>query len=345
LLPFILNDLGRAYSSSFKFDQAYAVQKEAESIWREEGNLHMLADNLTTAADLLFGRGEFDESKELAAEALEISRRIDNLWGQAYSMMVLAGTMVECGEISDGIAMIEECMRIGSHGNFYAASIFPPIYLGWTYSWLGETSLALEQLDHSIGLMDDFPAFIARAEVLKANIYLMRGKVETAYQIVQDWREQLEIAVPDLFATALIWVIAGNIVLRKGEIDQALAIVKNLEEFVERSGGMWCLSDLYILKARTMYATGNAEEGCSYLLQAEEESRKIGSKRGELQAIAACVEHLSETWGEKEVQEFAPKAEAIIKEIQEQIESDSLKASFLNSASVVKITDWLSTLQ
>lgn len=344
LLPFILNDLGRAYSSTFKFEQSLAAQREAESIWREQGNLHMLADNLTTAADLFFGRGAFERSKELAAEALEISRRIENLWGQAYSMMVLAGTKVECGEISDGIAMIKECMRIGSHGNFYAASIFPPIYLGWTYSWLGETDLALEQLDRSISLMEGYPAFVARAEILKANIHMLTGDLERAHQIYLDCKEQLEIAVPDLFATALVRVVMGEILLRKDEFDQAMNIVEGLEEFVERSGGMWCISDLFVLKGRLMFASGEMQAGQRCLLHAEEESRKIGSKRGELLAIAACVEHLAGTWDRVQAEKFAPKAEAVIEQIRAQIESEPLRESFLTSAAVVKITDWLATL-
>ncbi|MGD2163812.1 MAG: adenylate/guanylate cyclase domain-containing protein, partial [Anaerolineales bacterium] len=76
LLPFILNDIGRAYSSTFRFEESMAAQREAEEIWRSEGNMAMLADNLTTAADLLFGIGEFEGSLRKAEEALEISTRI-----------------------------------------------------------------------------------------------------------------------------------------------------------------------------------------------------------------------------------------------------------------------------
>ncbi|MGD2058963.1 MAG: adenylate/guanylate cyclase domain-containing protein, partial [Anaerolineales bacterium] len=229
LLPFILNDLGRAYSSNFRFDEAIAAQEEAESLWRAEGNLPMLADNLTTAADMMFGKGDFEKSEELANEALEISQRIDNLWGQAYSMMVCSGTKVECGKISEGIEMIQECMRIGSQGNFYAASIFPPIYLAWTYSWLGATDLAFQSVQQSMKYLEGFPAFQARAEIFKAYIHLALGEVDPAYDLVEKWRGQLDVFIPDLFATAIIWVIVGEIVLRKGRLDDAREIIEKLE--------------------------------------------------------------------------------------------------------------------
>jgi tetratricopeptide (TPR) repeat protein len=344
LLPFILNDLGRAYASTFRFDEAIAAHQEAESIWRSEDNLHMLADNLTTSADLHFGIGDFIKSKKLATEAMEISRRIDNLWGQAYSMMVLAGTMVECGEISEGIEMIEECVRLGSQGNFYAASIFPPIYLGWMYSWLGAFDPAMEQLDRSIELMEGFPAFIARAQILRANIYHMRGELDEAYDLVKRWKEHLEVSVPDLFATALTWVLVGGILVSKGEIDAALEIIGKIETFAERSGGLWCLSDVHLLKARVMFAMDRIDEGNQYLLQAEAESRRIGSKRGELFAIAACVEYLADAWSKQEAQSFASKAEAIVGDIRAQIISEPLSESFMTSGSVARINDWLSTL-
>lgn len=345
LLPFILNDLGRAYSSDHQFDDAFSVQQEAQAIWRSQGNLAMLADNLTTTADLLFGKGEFDRSAQLASEALEISARIGNLWGQAYSMMVFGGTKLERGEITEGIEMIEECMRIGSEGNFYAASIFPPIYLAWSYTWLGATDLALEYAQQSADSLDDLPAFKARAEIIKANVHRVRDDIDAAFALVEEWREDLEIVVPDLFATALIWVIVGEILLRKGMIREAMTIVKNLEAFAERSGGMWCMPDVYLLKARALHAQGDEEQGRRYLLMAEEDSRRIGSKRGQLLALAACVEHLSQSWDQTQAREYARRAGLIIEDIQDQIEDETLKQNFLNSNSVILITDWLSHFQ
>jgi tetratricopeptide (TPR) repeat protein len=344
LLPFILNDLGRAYSSTYRFDESIAAQKEAESLWRVEGNMPMLADNLTTAANSLYGIGELEESIQYAEEALEISKRIGNLWGQAYSMMVYAGTKVERGEISEAIAMIQECVRIGSEGNFFAASIFPPIYLTWTYSWLGATDLAMEQASDSYVFLDDFPAFQARAELIKAYVHLRRDEVDTAYELYAKWHKELEVVVPDLFATALTWVIAGEILLRKGMVDDALSLVSKLEGFAEKSGGMWCFSDVCLLKARAMYANGKPEEGRQLLLLAEEDSARIGSKRGQLNSLAACIEHLSSSWDDHKKRDIAQKSKALINFMEAHIESESLLKAFLSSAPVSIIKQWLASI-
>jgi class 3 adenylate cyclase/tetratricopeptide (TPR) repeat protein len=345
LLPFILNDLGRAYSSTYRFDESIKAQKEAESLWRASGNMPMLADNLTTAADLLFGIGEFEKSIQYAEEALEISRRIGNLWGQAYSMMVYAGTKVERGEISEAIAMIQECVRIGSEGNFFAASIFPPIYLTWTYSWLGATDLAMEHADDPSLYLDEFPAFKARAQLIKAYVHLIRGEVDRAYELYVKWHDELEVIVPDLFATALTWVIAGEILVRKGMVDEAMSIAGRLENFAEKGGGMWCFSDVCLLKARVMMGQGKLEEGRRFLLMAEEDSARIGSKRGQLNSLAACIEHLSSSWDDSQKQKIAQKSTALLNFLEEHIESESLHKAFLRSAPASVITDWLSNLE
>lgn len=342
LLPFILNDLGRAYSSTFRFDKAFAAQEEAESLWRAAGNLPMLADNLTTAADMLFGKGDFEKSEDMAAEALEISQRIDNLWGQAYSLMVYAGTKVECGEISKGVEMAQECMRIGSEGNFYAASIFPPIYLAWTYSWLGATDLAFECVQTSMKYLDAFPAFQARAEIFKANIHLELGEIDTAYDLVQKWQEQLEVVVPDLFASAITWVIVGEIVLRKGQVDEARWIIDKLESLTQNSHGMWCRSDLHLLQARLLREEGKDDEARRCLLLAEEESQRIDSKRGQLYALSACVKFLSPEWDDAQAHKYADKARGVIDFFRDHIDDVALERSFLESPTVVEITEWLS---
>ena len=124
-----------------------------------------------------------------------------------------------------------------------------------------------------------------------------------------------------------------------------MSIVNELENFAERSGGMWCLSDVYILKARVLLASGESEQAKQSLLLAEQQSRQIGSRRGQLNALGACVELLSAMWDDGQKQEFAHRADELFEFFETQIENEELKEIFKTSPQAVRISDWLASVR
>jgi hypothetical protein len=129
------------------------------------------------------------------------------------------------------------------------------------------------------------------------------------------------------------------------KIDEAMEIVNDLEDFADRSGGMWCLSDVYILKARVLLASGEREQAKQSLMLAEQQSRQIGSKRGQLNALGACIENLSERWDDGQTQEFARRADELLNYFETQIKDEELKQTFRASPQALRISDWLASVR
>jgi class 3 adenylate cyclase/tetratricopeptide (TPR) repeat protein len=334
LLPYILNDLARAYSSNHQSREAFSAQQESEAIWREQGNIPMLADNLTTAADLLFGLGELERAAEFAEEALQISQEIENLWGQAYSLMVYGGILVELGQISRGIHMLEESERIGREGNFVAASMFVPIYLAWIYASLGAVETALDYAHQSIESMKELPVFQARAHVIMAKILALHGDLPEAMRMINASSELLESVIPDLFASALVWVIVGELRLENDDIEGAMATVTRLEGFAARSRGMWCIPDVLLLKARILFRMGKKQQAIEALHEAKAEADRLGSHRSNLLIRAAMAKHLLPTWDAAQVKQFDHEAKTLVDQIEHEIDKDDLRKSFRQSEPV-----------
>ena len=58
----------------------------------------MLADSFGSEAEARFNAGEFEQSLECSQQALEITEKIENLWGQSYDRMLMAFVYLEVGQ-------------------------------------------------------------------------------------------------------------------------------------------------------------------------------------------------------------------------------------------------------
>ena len=117
-LAYALHDLVRSYAAVGQSSNASAALEESRALWREMGNLPMLADNLTTTASGLYFSGDFDEALTMAKESLSVSQSIGSLWGQAYSLFMIGEIYLEYGEIEQSIQAFEEGLPLAGRANF-----------------------------------------------------------------------------------------------------------------------------------------------------------------------------------------------------------------------------------
>src|SRR4029078_8235280 len=98
-LAFVLNDLCRLYTCRGEFEKAYEVIQEARELWRMLEHQVMLADSFGSEAEARFNAGEFKEALKCSQEALQITERIENLWGQSYDRMLMSFVYLEIGRM------------------------------------------------------------------------------------------------------------------------------------------------------------------------------------------------------------------------------------------------------
>ena len=155
-LAFALHDLSRAYGGVGRVEEARVAQREAGELWRELGNLPMLADNLSTIATSHYMLGEFNKAITFAIEGLEISQSIGNLWGQAFSRLVTGLVYLELGEMDQTIKTLEDCITLGEEARFEGARIIGRSLLASAYGTLGELERGFELAQEALNIAKEF---------------------------------------------------------------------------------------------------------------------------------------------------------------------------------------------
>ena len=89
-MAFTLNDIARSYFSIGDFGNAVQAIEEARALWEELGNLPMLTDNLTSYAEYKLLLGDVQDALDLARQAYEIGKKINNIWGQSFALSLQA---------------------------------------------------------------------------------------------------------------------------------------------------------------------------------------------------------------------------------------------------------------
>ncbi|MGD2049047.1 MAG: adenylate/guanylate cyclase domain-containing protein, partial [Chloroflexota bacterium] len=137
-LAYTLHDLSRPYFAIGRVERSYDVLREAGELFRELGNLPMLADNKATLAGGLGFMGQLKEALKLAEEAWEVSQVTGSLWGQAYSLNTIAGLYFELGRVDEALEAWERSLELAKSANFTVALLSIREFLALAYTFLGD---------------------------------------------------------------------------------------------------------------------------------------------------------------------------------------------------------------
>ena len=84
----------------------------------------MLADSLATASMISLHHGRVSTAASpYPIESFQISKEIDNLWGQSYSRFMVGDAYWERGQPDLALEMMEHCLRVGEEAGFMPAQI------------------------------------------------------------------------------------------------------------------------------------------------------------------------------------------------------------------------------
>ncbi|HSR48879.1 MAG TPA: hypothetical protein VLL77_12930 [Anaerolineales bacterium] len=142
---YILNDIASNYFVIGETSKAARASEEARPIWRELDNLPMLADSLSSLALLRAYTADYDQVFELSAEAISVSDRIGNLWGQSYSRVAPSFAYFGRGELGPAILEMQRCIQLAEHAGFLYPQVALRSVLAIVYALAGDakTSAAL----------------------------------------------------------------------------------------------------------------------------------------------------------------------------------------------------------
>ena len=275
-----LNDLGGfIYLYSAKIDQAKQALSESSKLWRELGNIPMLADSLSSACSANVYAGDFDKAVSFSEEAFQISHSINNLWGQSYSKWMIGEAFREQGEYSRAVDVMEECIRLGKQAGFMASQDYIRMRLGSLYMELGALDQAVQSLKVALPLSRSHNTqdTLQGLGVL-ARLQVLNGELEKAELSISEGKQDPH---REAWATFYLPVLFAEVELakRRGKFPRALALAEDLIARLRSSNIRLLLPEALYLRGKVLLVLNRKAPAYEQYLEAQVCARTIGSRR------------------------------------------------------------------
>jgi class 3 adenylate cyclase/tetratricopeptide (TPR) repeat protein len=313
-MAYAMNDIARAYSMSGQIAEADAAFAQARDMWEELNNLPMLADALSMWAQMRQMQGQLKSAATLADEALAVSTRIGNLWGQSLSAFTLGSILIVLGRVSDGLQLLWYAMAVGDRAGFLAPRFSGTILLVWTYRQLGLPGYQRDEL------LDQMSVDAPSDDVYYGGAWSLRipyaeGDLESAFRRTDALRANLhkQRDVEIAFIRALLAEIGSE----SGHHAEAIAWTDPVAEQVERGAAPAFAAMALRFRARTLATLGRADEARRMLrlaLDVADRQEALFERAMVLAEIAALSDDESSAPAWREAHEAAAVIAAAIKE-------------------------------
>ena len=335
-LAFVLNDLCRLYTCLGRFDDAYAVIKEARSLWMEQNNQVMLADSWGSEAEATYNAGEFARALENSQQALQISERTKNIWGQSYDRMLMAFILLQQGQLGQAIPLGEQSTQLADEAGLIASSITLRAELAWTHAFCGAFDEAYRLVAYAIQFAESKqPAWRVFPQAALVRIHLLHGDIESAQREAGQAPLQ-PISIP--YARFTIFIVLANIELAyaRGDYATALSMIDELLNEVEPLTRL-DVPDVLRMKGLALIALDRYDEALQVLTEACTRARRIGANLQLWLSHAGLADVYEKLGYSQEAELNRNEARKIIKQIAESLREIGLAESFLNEPEIQKL--------
>ncbi len=332
-LAFVLNDLCRLYTCRGEFDKAYEVIQEARELWRMLDHQVMLADSLGSEAEARFNAGDFERALKCGQEALQITEKIENLWGQSYDQMLMSFFYLEVGQLGKGIQLAEQSIKLADAAGLIASSIGLRSELAWFYAYSGAFERGYDLIEQALQVAEaKQPAWKAFPQAAKIRMHLLQGDVGSAIQFAGDALFE-PISIP--YARYTIFLCLANIELAVSKRDYKLGLKLSddlLSEVIPLT--RVDIPDVLRWKGNALIGLERLDEARKVLTEACLIAKKLNAKP-QLWSVLASLSTVNIHLGKDEEAEADQKeAQTLIQQISDSLYEVGLSDSFLNQPRV-----------
>jgi predicted ATPase len=326
-IPYTLTDLGRAYNTACRFEEAEARLTEASGLWRELGNLPMLNDNLNTLLLNLVWSGKYEQALQVAQASLEVSRATKNTWAQGWPHHMQGQIWFEYGEIDKAFEELEASVRLAVEANTPIHTKWYGAYLSWAYIQIGAVQKGLD-LYHT-GRVPNQALPMAPAWTPTVVIYALceiaTGQLDLAASGLSSRR------LTNSFSDYAINLAQSRLALARKDHAQAIGILEPLLENIRQFKVNQYLSEALFLKGQAHLMNGEQDLAKATFEQARLAAEALGSRLLLWQILAALagVEPDHEKSSALKAQ-----ARTLIQFIADHISGEEMRSQFLRSERV-----------
>jgi len=331
---YALHDLGYVYDEIGEVEKAIQAYESAEALWREFNNQPMVADGLSARVPSKYIFGKFDEAIAAANEAHRISRSIGNLWGEAFSMMMVGFVYRDLGKTAQALEAAETSMRVGVQAGFGMTTAFASPQIALVLSDLGEYERGLARLkelqEQTAGPLRVFN------NLVQAYCLTKLGKFDQAQENLLRFKEIFSNPLENFSYLVYASITYLNIALQSDAPEEVQALITAHLEKYERYQLITLLPEAYYLHAKALRRLGRTEEAKTSLDKARTIATDIDHRRILWKILAEAAEIERKRGDSESAEKLRCEAKDIVNYIREHA-PEEFRESFVNQPEVKRV--------
>ncbi|MBK7218353.1 MAG: AAA family ATPase [Candidatus Promineofilum sp.] len=293
LEAFVLNDIGRAYASVGRPDDAFRAFEVAYERWQTLGNEPMMADVLGIWAQGRLLRGDPVGAEPLARKSLAIGQRTGSPWAQAFNSYGLAFVLWEQGRVEEALPLFWATADWATQAGFPSLGASTAVLLRWLLHLLGRPDDDREQLAAVLDAAGEVPHGDQLRRIWRGLDSYFAGDVAAAYEAVAgkfvvDYNRDGPHAVT-------VALIQPTIALAAGQPAEALAAIDRLLDDMAYYGFTSQHGEAYRLRGDALRQLGREDEARAAYTTALE----VATQQGATRSVAAARDALRTTNDER----------------------------------------------
>ena len=337
-LAFALNDMHWPYLIIGENEKAMRASKEAQDLWRELGNLPMLTDNLTNSAGLHFLTGNLTDAFTNAQEAYNISEKIGNLWGQAYSRWPVQYYYVETGELDQAITAFREGIRLCVEAGLIHGQVTSQADLGWLFASLGAKDEALLILQKAKDFAEtSFTWGISYTDAMLGRLYTRFNELEKAAEYLDKHPDKFESAAS--LGAFFMFNAKIELAMRQANYERATMLIDMLHDYAQQGNIRIYMPDVFTYRGYISLIQGDFDTAYDHLQKIYDLAKEIGSRRLLLDVLIVLRRWALQVSQPDKAEQFRQEAAAIVAFMLNNLSDYTLQSTFVAQPEIQTILD------
>lgn len=341
LTAFIHHDLWYTYGAVGQYEKVVNSLAEAAALWRQLGNMGMLAATLCRRYLTALAVGQLQPAIAYSQEAFQLAQASNDLESLALSRFHVGWAYLHLGRPAEAINAMQEALAIGEPIHNITVLTCSRADLGYFYGLFGRIQPGIQLAQAAAHMAEtEFPFILPWVLPTLSRLYLLQGDPDQAtatlaragsYQLVKQQVSFFPIS----------WITFGlaeiELALAQQAYDLAVTLADRLITDMQTGSLHLALAEAFHLKSKALLVLGRRQESYLTLQAGRQEAEAIGSRWALWPILIALAELEVEQGNPSEAKLLRQAAEEIIISIASHISPAELRAAFLQQSQIQQL--------
>lgn len=284
--------------------------------------------------------GDFQKAGDEVEQSLRITSEIGDVWNQPPALFTGGLTAIRIGNFGRALEYLNRGLALARQLGVLRFTVFHLIALGQLYRELEDTTGALQADREAAELAVRVGgAWMPLAQAGLALDCARLGDFQQAEQHLAEARNSREVQLSLGDFPQEVHLAEARVLHLSGKHAQAIETCTRLLALAEHTGTLhhWKAFTL-LVQADAMMALGNAPSALALCREAAVEAEQVGQKPVLWRILAGAAESLRALGDRDEAAAIARRAHEIVDQLAAKVPDERLRATFLQSARVQRVT-------